>query len=1032
MESIASFQGLASGINFRDLVDGIIQAESRPITLLQQRKTALDRRQTAWGDVESRIQTLTDRSEDLADGALFRSFGTSVTGMTGGASAPLSVSANSSATPGSFSARVLQLATREKVSGDTYADRTAALGLTGEFMVGGKAVSVAATQSLADVAAAVNAANTGADPSGVSASVVGSTATGFRMVLTAAQSGSAGVRLADGSGGILAGLGFQDGTTSLRHATSDGAKSDGFTAATTAVGTLLGLSTPPASAAVTLGGVSVTVDLANDSLDDIASAINTAALGAGSAVTAAVVSETDADGDTIRRLDISGTTSFTDNGGILETLGVLEGGRGAVQHQVQGAAFTAGDAVTPATGATLLTDLWQGTSESVQVGDTLSIGGTRGDGSTFTKTFTVGAGSTYQDLVDAVNDGTDAFGAGSRTATASIDASGRLLVTDDTGGDSRLSLSIVANNEGGGTLDFGDFSTVAVGRAREITAGLDAEIEIDGAFYSRSGNTVSDVVDGVTLSLSEVSADVVTVDVTRDVDKVVNGITSFVKAYNAFSEYVNSQFTGAGAEEGSSRPALSGDATIRTMRSKLRAALETAIASSVTDVSRLGELGITLNREGTYDIDDAVLREAIEQNAASVERYFAQYGAGSTSSLEFVAAGEGAASGDYAVAITTAAAQGSVTGAGFGGTYVDDGTADTLTVTDADTGSEYDVSLTNGMTMAQVVDALNTEFSTSTTRTLEAANAVYSDALGTVADDTTVLADLHDGGATALGVADGDVITISGAKSDGTSVFREWTITDVTTQTLGDLKAQISSTLGSGVTLSFADGVLTAQATDPGRQSFTLAVTSDNAGGGTLDFGGVGVTEAGRGTVDITASDDGGQLRLSHTSYGAAAGFDVAYTGGGTDGSASLGLAAGSYRGIDVAGTIGGQAATGSGRVLEAADGTTAEGLMVRYTGTVTGAVGSMTFSRGIASLMEIAAQALLDDGDASIQGIVDRIDTQKQSLDNRIGDFEDRLARRADTLIKRFSELEEAMAKAQQQAAWLNAQLGSLTSSTK
>ncbi len=52
MEPVASFQGLASGIRFRDLVDQIIAAESRPVVLLEQKKVELDRGATAWTDFE--------------------------------------------------------------------------------------------------------------------------------------------------------------------------------------------------------------------------------------------------------------------------------------------------------------------------------------------------------------------------------------------------------------------------------------------------------------------------------------------------------------------------------------------------------------------------------------------------------------------------------------------------------------------------------------------------------------------------------------------------------------------------------------------------------------------------------------------------------------------------------------------------------------------------------------------------------------------------------------------------------------------
>ena len=143
MEPIGSFQGLATGINFRDLVDQIIQAESRPIYQMEARISDLDRKKTAWGDFESRVQTLSARANDLADGSLFDTFKTSVTGMASGESAPLSVSAGGTAAPGSYGVKVLQLATREKVASESFDDTTTALGLTGEFLVGGQVVATA-------------------------------------------------------------------------------------------------------------------------------------------------------------------------------------------------------------------------------------------------------------------------------------------------------------------------------------------------------------------------------------------------------------------------------------------------------------------------------------------------------------------------------------------------------------------------------------------------------------------------------------------------------------------------------------------------------------------------------------------------------------------------------------------------------------------------------------------------------------------------------------------------------------------------
>jgi hypothetical protein len=67
----------------------------------------------------------------------------------------------------------------------------------------------------------------------------------------------------------------------------------------------------------------------------------------------------------------------------------------------------------------------------------------------------------------------------SGTVTATIDAAGKIQVTDNTTGDSRLEIDLVTNNPAGGSLDFGTVSTSTEGRNMQLAAGEDAEIELD-------------------------------------------------------------------------------------------------------------------------------------------------------------------------------------------------------------------------------------------------------------------------------------------------------------------------------------------------------------------------------------------------------------------------------------------------------------------------------------------------------------------------------------------------------------------------
>ena len=92
--------------------------------------------------------------------------------------------------------------------------------------------------------------------------------------------------------------------------------SDLFTSDTTAIGTLLGLTSPP-SGTVQINGVDLAIDLASDSLTDIRDRINnTPGIGTTASITSEVV-----DGTTKYKLVLSGTNTYTDQNDVLKTLG---------------------------------------------------------------------------------------------------------------------------------------------------------------------------------------------------------------------------------------------------------------------------------------------------------------------------------------------------------------------------------------------------------------------------------------------------------------------------------------------------------------------------------------------------------------------------------------------------------------------------------------------------------------------------------------------------------------------------------------
>jgi flagellar hook-associated protein 2 len=279
-----------------------------------------------------------------------------------------------------------------------------------------------------------------------------------------------------------------------------------------------------------------------------------------------------------------------------------------VRQQVAASApFTdAGDA---ATGSTLLTALEvNGTSAGFVVGDAINITGRRGDGTAVTVGLTIGAGTTLADVLARLNNTTDGFAAGARGARAQLDPNGALRLVDQTGGDSRLAFSMQRVPAATGTPTDLVSGTVAVaGRQRELSAGSDARVVIDGTTVTRSSNTFADVVPGLTFALQQAEpGTTVTATVARDTDAQLATIRNFAKAYNDVVAFTNGQ-----RQDG--QP-LDNNGTLRSAMASLTNALRTPVTGSGNWTS-LAVAGISLDRNGRLTVNEAQVRRALEDGA---------------------------------------------------------------------------------------------------------------------------------------------------------------------------------------------------------------------------------------------------------------------------------------------------------------------------------------------------------------------------------------------------------------------------------
>ena len=137
-----------------------------------------------------------------------------------------------------------------------------------------------------------------------------------------------------------------------------------------------------------------------------------------------------------------------------------------------------------------------------------------------------------------------------------------------------------------------------------------------------------------------------------------------------------------------------------------------------------------------------------------------------------------------------------------------------------------------------------------------------------------------------------------------------------------------------------------------------------------------------------------------------------------TQSTATLGLAVGAgTAGQDVAGTIGGVAATGNGQRLSGAVGSPAEGLVIDVTGGTTGARGTVNVSSGVAVALNgvlegfLGSDGLLALRTDGLQGRVERIEEDREALNLRLEALEERFRRQFSALDPLLATLRPAAA---------------------
>lgn len=508
-----------------------------------------------------------------------------------------------------------------------------------------------------------------------------------------------------------------------------------------------------------------------------------------------------------------------------------------------------------------------------------------------TQTVAIAPGSTLSQIRDAVNDA----GIGVQASIINDGSGDRLVFTSEKSGAANGFLVDTDGDPALSQLAFNDTNPSA-----ELTrAGQDARLTINGVAISRSENTVDDAIEGVTLTLKEVTKSSSRIDISRDKEAVAGKIKGFVEAYNKLQQQIT-QLTRYDAEN-QRASVLTGNSLVRTLNNNLRNLVTSPLGVlQGSEISGLTSLGIVTKSDGTLEVNSNKLDKAIDSNFDQISALFTASGlTGGANGVEFLGSGRATQAGSYAVEITQVATQGRHIGGALPGWP--------LTIDGSNNGFRIKIN----------------------------------------------------------GVSSGDI-----------------KLTERTYNNGAELAAELQARINGDSKLRDAAA-----------------------------------------TVSVSYNEAEQRLEIVSGRYGSESTVEILSASGGF--TAALGLAVGEgTAGLDVAGTIGGQPATGSGQILTGSG--KAEGMRLQITGSATGSRGSLTFSRGMLDEVDALLTAYLD-SDGILSSTTKGLDDQLKEIGKRQEVLNVRMESVHQRLLAQFIAMDGLLAQMNQTSSFLSQQLAGL-----
>lgn len=218
--------------------------------------------------------------------------------------------------------------------------------------------------------------------------------------------------------------------------------------------------------------------------------------------------------------------------------------------------------------------------------------------------------NTLAGIRDAINAASEGKGV---TATIITADDGAHLVLSATQSGAANAVTVASSGGDGGLAGF-DHDPPNPTTMTELSAAADAKVKIDGLLRSSASNTITDMLEGVSLTLTKASVGVEKeLTVSSDPSVLRSAAKGFVTAYNASMAAIATTTKYDASTKVAA--ALNGDSMVRGTSRDMRSLLSGSVAD-------LKAIGISIEKDGTLKMDDAVFDAAIASDPAPANRLF--------------------------------------------------------------------------------------------------------------------------------------------------------------------------------------------------------------------------------------------------------------------------------------------------------------------------------------------------------------------------------------------------------------------------